>query len=136
MSHESIEEHLQEHGIRPTSVRTLVWREVCGYQDTFTLQDVESRLYPMDRSSVFRALRLFADNHMLHEIDDGSGLQKYCVCHCSGDKHLSHLHFSCRKCGKTFCLEDCSIPMVQLPSGFVMDEAEYVVKGLCPRCSQ
>lgn len=132
---EQIEQTLKEHGIRPTAVRNLVWREVSQKHNAFALIDIEVSLPHMDQSSIFRTLRLFAEHHMLHEIDDGTGSQKYCVCHCDGDTHLSHIHFSCLHCGQTFCLEENSIPYVDLPTGFVMQEAEYLVKGLCPKCS-
>lgn len=127
-------EHLQEHGVKPTSVRILVWKECSKSHKAFTLQDMEERMPQMDRSSIFRTLRLFAEHHLLHEIDDGTGFQKYCVCRCEGEQHLNHIHFSCKKCGRTYCLEEYIIPVVSLPEGYYMEEAEYVVKGLCPNC--
>lgn len=133
---DSVEQELTMHGIRPTAVRNLVWREACSMKNAFALIDIEAALPHMDQSSIFRALRLFAEHHMLHEIDDGTGSQKYCVCHCEGDTHISHLHFTCRKCGRTYCLEDTTVPLVTLPSGFAMDEAEFIVKGLCPNCNK
>lgn len=134
MTDEHIVDSLEEHGIKPTSVRLLVWKECSKCHKTFTLQDMEERMLQMDRSSIFRALRLFTDHHLLHEIDDGTGFQKYCVCRCEGEKHLNHIHFSCKKCGRTYCLEEYAIPIVSLPEGYEMEEAEYVVKGLCPAC--
>lgn len=130
------EEHLQKHGIRPTSVRILVWRAISKKTQTFSLSDVECMLPEMDRSSIFRALRLFSENQLLHEIDDGSGSCKYCLCRCQEHSHhLNHIHFSCIKCGKTYCLEHTIIPQVELPEGFEMREAEYVIKGICPNCT-
>lgn len=132
---ESIEEHLQEHNIKPTSVRILVWKEISRQTEAFTLNDVERWMPTMDRSSIFRALRLFSEHHLLHEIDDGTGHQKYCVCRCSDGKHLNHIHFTCLRCGQTYCLEDYHIPLVELPEGFFMEEAEFVIKGICRKCS-
>lgn len=135
-NHETIEEHLMEHGVKPTAVRVLVWRAVSGHHSTFTLNDLECRMPDMDRSSIFRALRLFTEHHLLHEVDDGSGMQKYCICRCADGHHLNHVHFSCQRCGKTYCLEDHTIPLVHLPEGFHMHEAEYIIKGVCPRCKE
>lgn len=132
---ETIEEHLLHHGVRPTAVRELVWKEVSQHASTFTLNDLEQAMPTMDRSSIFRTLRLFCEHHLLHEIDDGSGYQKYCLCRCDDENHLNHIHFTCTNCGKTFCLEQYSIPLVQLPEGFEVADVEYVVKGLCPQCS-
>jgi len=131
---ESLEQHLEEHGVKPTAVRILVWKKAMAQTETFTLNDMEQWMPHMDRSSIFRALRLFADHHLLHEIDDGSGQQKYCVCRCDDDHHLNHIHFTCTSCGRTYCLEDYSIPLVDLPAGYRMIEAEYVIKGICPKC--
>ena len=128
------EEILQHHGIRPTSVRILVYRAIQHRPETFSLADVEEWLPDMDRSSIFRALRLFAESGLLHEIDDGSGTNKYCVCRCEGQHHLNHIHFACTQCGKTYCLEDQTIPVVTLPDGFIPNDYEYIVKGICPNC--
>lgn len=135
-TNESIEEHLQEHGIKPTAVRNLVWRAASGHTSTFTLFDLEVEMPHMDRSSIFRALRLFTEHHLLHEINDGTGQQKYCVCRCHDEHHLNHIHFTCRHCGQTYCLEDYQIPLVSLPEGFEMEDAEFVVKGICPKCGR
>ena len=129
-----IEEQLIEHGVKPTAVRILVWEQAARQQETFTLSDMEGWMPHMDRSSIFRALRLFTEHQLLHEIDDGTGQQKYCVCRCTNSRHLNHIHFTCLKCGQTYCLEDYQIPIVELPDGYEMNEAEYVIKGVCPHC--
>lgn len=134
MMEEYLIEKMKEHGVKPTSVRILVWKEASKLHKTFSMQDIEERMPQMDRSSIFRALRLLKEHHLLHEIDDGTGFQKYCVCRCTDEHHVNHIHFSCRKCGHTYCLEDFSIPIVHLPEGYEMEEAEFVVKGLCPEC--
>ena len=131
----STEQYLDSHGIRPTAVRILVWDCVSAQSETFSLADMEHLMPHMDRSSIFRALRLFAEHHLLHTIDDGTGQQKYCVCRCKHSSHINHVHFTCLKCGKTYCLEDYTIPIVPLPEGFVMEDAEYIIKGVCERCS-
>ena len=38
---EKIEEHLAEHGVKPTAVRILVWEQAVRQQETFTLSDME-----------------------------------------------------------------------------------------------
>jgi len=131
----STEQYLDSHGIRPTAVRILVWDCVSAQSETFSLADMEHLMPHMDRSSIFRALRLFAEHHLLPTIDDGTGQQKYCVCRCKHSSHINHVHFTCLKCGKTYCLEDYTIPIVPLPEGFVMEDAEYIIKGVCERCS-
>ncbi|MCQ2229507.1 MAG: transcriptional repressor [Bacteroidales bacterium] len=133
---ESDEEKLKLHEIRPTSVRILVWRAIKDKCEAFALSDVENWLPDLDRSSIFRSLRLMAEKHLLHELEDGTGVCKYCVCRCHGEHHINHVHFTCIKCNRTFCISDCQIPVVSLPSGFHASDIEYIIKGVCPNCSK
>ncbi|MCF0197708.1 MAG: transcriptional repressor [Bacteroidaceae bacterium] len=126
---------MEAHGIKPTAVRQLVWQQAQKMRTTFSLSDMEEAMPSMDRSSIFRALRLFAEHHMLHEIDDGSGHRKYCVCHCHDEKHVQHLHFTCLHCGRTYCIHDVPVPQVPIPTGFSAQESEFIIKGTCAACA-
>lgn len=130
------ETYLEAHGVKPTAVRTLVWDMAQRQSETFSLHDMERWMPQMDRSSIFRALKLFAEHDLLHIIDDGTGQQKYCVCRCEANRHINHVHFTCTKCGHTYCLEDYMIPIVEVPDGFKMEEVEYIMKGICANCAQ
>lgn len=44
------------------------------------MSELEDALESVDKSTVFRTLSLFAARHLLHEIEDGSGSTKYCIC--------------------------------------------------------
>ena len=133
----SDEEILERAGIHLTANRLLIWRAIRHqFADAFSLADLEARLLTIDRSTIFRTLTLFGNAHLLHEIDDGTGTQKYCVCHVDDTRRcLGHVHLTCRICHHTYCLPDVEIPPVPLPEGFQPEEAEYVVKGVCANCS-
>lgn len=136
-TNESIEEHLSEHGVRPTAVRILVWKTLQKHHSVFTLNDVEEMLPTTDHSSIFRTLRTFCEHHLLHEVNDGSGFCKYCLCRCEDEQHLEHhIHFTCLHCGKTYCITSQPIPTVTLPVGFETEDIEYVIKGCCPNCQK
>jgi len=129
-----IEQHLTEHGVRPTAVRILVLKTILqNMSNAFSLQDITDILVHADSSSIYRALMLFAEHHILHPIDDGSGMQKYCVCHCS-DHDCHHVHLTCTVCHQTICLKDIPVPQVPIPEGYLIEESEFVVKGICPHC--
>lgn len=127
---------LADHGIHPTAVRLLILSAIEDMEYAFSLNDMCDKLLTVDRSTLFRTLTLFADRHLLHIIDDGSGQRKYCLCHNSHPCRPEelHCHFHCQHCGHTFCLPTVNIPTVSLPQGFAINEAEYVLRGLCPRC--
>ena len=134
--HIDFEQSLTDAGIRVTAVRSLIWRTISTKTSgVFSLADTEDLLPTIDRSTLFRALSLFAEKHLLHEIDDGSGTQKYCICHCSDkEHHHGHIHISCVVCHETFCINEVEIPSVPIPEGWNVEEAEYVIKGVCPKC--
>lgn len=135
----SYEEILSQAGIRVTAVRLLVLRTVTErmHGGAFSLQDVMQEMVTADNSSVFRALTLFAEKRLLHTIDDGSGMQKYCLCTCPNHDHMhGHVHFTCTVCQRTTCLMDVPIPHIALPEGFVATDTEFIVKGVCPKCKK
>ena len=87
------EEILEQAGIRLTANRLLVLQTLHEtVQGTFSFSDILAKIPYMDESSVYRTLTLFAENHILHHIDDGSGRQKYCLCRCELKKGGHELH--------------------------------------------
>ncbi len=132
------EQTLTKAGIHITAVRVLIWKTICNsFTDAFSLSDMEEALPTVDRSTLFRTLTTLSDAHLLHRISDGSGVQKYCLCHESDTRHCSgHIHFTCSKCHRTFCLSEVRIPSVPLPAGYVAEDAEYVVTGVCAECGR
>lgn len=125
------------HGVRPSPVRTLVLKVMDTANRPLSGQDIETALESVDRSSITRTLSIFTDKGIVHTVDDGSGSVKYELCRSCGDhgRHDdTHPHFHCTRCGETFCFSDQEIPAIRLPEGFSYSSANYVVKGLCPRC--
>ena len=130
---------LSEAGIRITAVRLLVLKTISErmHGGAFSLQDVMQELVTADNSSVFRTLTLFAERRILRTVNDGSGMQKYCLAaHAdyAHDHDTGHVHFTCTVCQRTVCLTDIPIPPVSLPEGYEAADTEFIVKGICPRC--
>lgn len=135
---EEITTLLQDHGIRPTAVRILILRCIEKLHHTFSLADIEAHLLTVDKSTVFRTLTLFAEHHLLHTSDDGSGSKKYCLCRHSESCTPSarHSHFHCTICKKTYCLDEVIVPQINTPAGFIVSEMEYTMHGTCPACNK
>lgn len=135
---EELEERLKASGVRPTAMRLLVFRELSLSRRPVSLKEMEERLVTADRSTIFRTLTLLLQHHLVHSVTDGSGAQKYEVCHghgsCSPDDQ--HPHFHCTQCQRTFCLEHIDIPLLALPDGFLLTSVNFILSGLCPDCSK
>ena len=132
-----IQEYLENKGIKPTVNRVLVMKAITKSHNTFALRDIEDEIDTLDKSSVFRVLRLFAENHLVHEIDDGTGSAKYELCRSNHEDRCndSHVHFYCEKCHTTICLHSIPTPDIKLPAGFTSNNINYVVKGICASCN-
>ena len=134
---------LHSRGIRPTPVRILVLRALQENDCAVSLMTLEAELKTVDRSSIFRTLNLFLEQHLVHQVEDGSGQTKFALCeeHCRSGAHhekmLSdfHVHFYCEQCQRTLCLHDVAIPDVELPKGFMLTSANFVLKGVCAECN-
>ncbi|MDR0370538.1 MAG: transcriptional repressor [Prevotellaceae bacterium] len=129
---------LESNGIKATAIRLLVWRTMKNCSLTFSLGDLEGALETVDKSTISRTIRLFLEHKMIHSIDDGSGAMKYAVCNDECDCSINdlHIHFHCRQCGKTCCFEQVAIPEFSIPNGFVAENVNLVVKGICNVCAK
>lgn len=135
--HETYRQELDVRGIRPTAVRIMILRTMHMFDTAFSMSDIEQALDTVDKSTVFRTLTLFAERHLIHDIDDGSGAVKYSLCKGDSSPHdHMHVHFTCERCHKTICIRNVQAPMVNLPAGFALHDVNYVLKGLCPDCNK
>lgn len=139
MSDNDVEDILTRKEVKPTSNRILVMRELIKASHPVSLADLEISLgFSMDKASIFRVLELFSEKDIIHVIEDGSRSLKYELCH-SGTHHTiadQHVHFYCERCKETYCFEDVSVPLVNIPEGFSPHAINYMIKGICPKCSK
>lgn len=130
---------LSAKGVKPTANRVLVMRELMKASHPVSLADLESALqFTMDKSSIFRALEVFAQNDAVHVIEDGSRSVKYELCHSGGEHSISdqHAHFYCERCGETYCIKSAKVPVIDMPAGFAPHSINYMIKGICPECGR
>lgn len=127
---------LEHHGIRPTSNRLLVVRALDREEHPSTMAQLEQALVTLDKSSIFRCLVLFRENHLVHVLDDGEGGVRYELCRSPhhDDDDDRHAHFYCEQCHQLYCLHDVPVPQVAVPEGYVVHTASHIVKGICADC--
>ena len=126
------------HGVKPTANRIVVARALADAGRPMTLTELEYRILSIDKSGVFRALTLFRDHHLVHLIEDGGDGVRYELCrsHSEHEDDDLHVHFFCERCHRTYCLEQTPVPQVEIPEGFRMTSANYIVKGVCHLCQE
>ncbi|MFD0964262.1 Fur family transcriptional regulator [Pseudofulvibacter geojedonensis] len=135
---ETIEKVLNSKNIRVTAMRMLIYKFLAEKEIAVTLSDIENAFEKADRTTLYRTIRTFEENGVVHQIDDGTGIAKYALCekdcNCEIETDL-HLHFHCNICDETICLTDHKIPQIKVPNGFVSENVNLVVKGICDKCS-
>ena len=135
--HEDTPEALmQEHGIKPTANRILILRALLAAHRPLSMTEIETELESVDKSIISRTLAAFREHRLLHALEDGGDSLRYEVCRCGEEEADTdrHVHFHCEACGRTFCFEQLSIPLVDCPEGFEPHHANYMLHGLCPDC--
>ncbi|MFD1628676.1 Fur family transcriptional regulator [Pseudopedobacter beijingensis] len=133
-----LETLLEQKNIKPTAMRLLTVQCLVEQDKAVSLNELEKLMHPADRITIYRTLKTFEKNGLLHSIDDGTGTQKFAMCDdsCDADNHNHvHVHFYCNTCLETSCLPKTKIPAIVLPDYFLSQEVNLVVKGTCAKCT-
>ena len=134
----STEDILDEAGVRVTSNRLLVLRAILNAPRPMSLADLTNTLETLEKSSVLKVLNVFLEHHLVHTIEDGRGIVRYEICH-EGHQHSPegmHVHFYCERCHTVHCLTDVPVPPIPLSGDYQVTSANFMLKGLCPKCKK
>ena len=91
----------------------------------------------IDRVTLYRILGSFEEKGILHKVFDLNGTATYAICstECTTHQHDDqHVHFICSACNSVFCLNEISLPKIELPAGFSLQSASVNAVGLCEKC--
>lgn len=129
---------LTMRNIKPTAMRELVLKVLSEQDKAISLAELEQKFDNADKTTLYRTLKTFEENKLIHSIDDGTGSVKYALCKetCQCHPEDLHVHFHCTKCQQTYCLNDISIPSIDLPTNFKLETINMVVKGICSNCDK
>ena len=139
------EKILSNHGIRPTQMRSKIYRYLRRKQSAVSFSDLKKGFAEKsetnktaNRTTFYRNLKIFEDKGLIHQINDGTGVAKFAI---SDENTKSkygtdlHLHFHCTECKKTICLPN-KIPEENLPSDYKINDVNLVLKGICVKCKE
>lgn len=135
---EQINNQLKHRNIKPTAMRQLVLQVLTEQKTAISLPELEQKFEKADKATLYRTLKTFEENKLIHSIDDGTGSVKYALCReaCECQPEDLHVHFLCTNCNQTFCLNDIPVPTINLPNSFSLESVNMVVKGICSNCKK
>jgi Fur family ferric uptake transcriptional regulator len=105
--------------------------------DALAHGDIEKKAgEKFDRVTVYRTLQTFVEKGIIHSIPTADNSVLYALCKdCQeGHHHDDHVHFVCKNCERTICLDDVVSPVMKLPEGYAPDDVQVVIHGVCKDC--
>lgn len=139
MSHykSNYEEIIRAAGHRLTNQRVLILDAVCEGTGHSTIGQIYARTRAMDRtidrSTIYRTLKLFVDLGLVVSADTGVGELVYEIA-----KPHHHHHLVCKRCGKEIEIGQevmqSTFEQVEQEYQFKVDTDHLVLFGLCNGC--
>lgn len=136
MQTEVLIKRLKSRAINPTAMRLLILDKLMNTEVALSLADLETEMDQADRITIYRTLKKFEENKLIHSIEDGTGSIKYALCelNCKCTPEFTHAHFHCTMCNQTFCLRNIHLPEINLPKNFQAEQSSFILKGICDHC--
>lgn len=88
-----------------------------------------------DRSTFYRSFIKLVDCKILHKIVVDNQVVKYAISNAITHQD-EHAHFYCHECHTLKCLHEVPLSLTPLPEGFIAEEKEVIIKGICSDCNQ
>ncbi|MBC8082148.1 MAG: transcriptional repressor [Hymenobacter sp.] len=126
---------LRQHLVRPTRVRRAVLAILGSSPFALSGAEIEKQLLPTtDRITLYRTLRTFEQQGLVHRVVDHSETVRYAACPDPTRAATDHVHFKCRACHRIYCLSHVAVPVVALPGQYRVERGDYLLSGVCERC--
>ncbi|MEE9322218.1 MAG: Fur family transcriptional regulator [Granulosicoccus sp.] len=133
--HTSVSEALKKVGLQVTAQRMAVYRAVHDTPHAMAEEvhcTVRSKIGAISRQAVYDALNVMFERGLIRRIQPAGSGARY--------EHRvdNHHHLVCRNCDSLVDI-DCATgkaPCLQADNdhGFLIDEAEVIYWGICPKC--
>jgi Fur family transcriptional regulator, ferric uptake regulator len=131
-------EILKKHQLNTTPCRIDILEIFSMSLHALSHSDIEEKIAnTYDRVTLYRTLHSFEEKGLIHKITDPDGVLKFALCSskCSSHIHFDgHVHFKCKKCNKTFCLDHVKIPSVAISGEYQIDKISFLAEGVCKDC--
>jgi len=126
-------ETLRATGERVTPSRVRVLASLLQADGPLSHHELESRLVPIDRVTLYRVLDWLVAQGIAHRVSGTDRVWRFGI---AGGRHEGHAHFECNACGRVLCLDGTPTRAmaVHVPRGYRSQHVELTVKGLCADC--
>lgn len=130
---------LQQHEVKKTLSRIALIKALQTSNQPLSENEIRERMLDQyDRITFYRNVQTLSESGILHRIVIDNTHVKYALNCCEKEHHhaIDHVHFYCKECGKTVCLDEVPVQHYPLPDGFKLEECDVVIKGFCKDCPE
>lgn len=134
---EALQQRIRAAGLRCTSARLAVLRELGKSASPLTHADVAERLavQGIDKATVFRNLVDLVDAELLTRNELGDHVWRFEIRAPGTPADEQHPHFVCTDCGSVTCLNDISFDVQSRNQASKVGHVkEILLKGICNKC--
>lgn len=125
---------LNAHHMAKTPCRVEMLQTLLASESALTESEIRQQIaFDYDRATVFRNLRAFLKEGLIHAVALEGGELRYQITEPSASGQV-HAHFHCKSCSCVYCLKEEGLQNMQLPTGFIADDYDLVIKGYCKSC--
>lgn len=127
-------------GARLTRPRSRVLMFLLEQARPLTHHEIHEQLpgAAIDTVTLYRVLEWLTGHGMIHRIAGADQVWRFSgsTGAKAGRQDHDHAHFQCTQCDSVTCFNDMPLPKRQkMPDGFTSEEVEFLIKGVCPGCS-
>lgn len=134
----SAEAMIRHVGGRVTRYRVRILSLLLAAQQALSHREIEEQLgitQQLDRVTLYRVLSWMNQNNLVHRVASDDRVWRFRA-NVPTHSHRRHAHFECTACEKVICLDTCQPEFsASLPSGYLYQEVQLTVKGLCAECA-
>lgn len=127
---------LEENKLSRTPCRIEILKALKQAGSALSEQEIREKIGEhFDRTTVYRSLRSFLKQEVIHSIALDGGEIRYAL---SPQKEVAssshHVHFFCNDCSGVFCISHQVFETPGLPEGFLASSFDLLVHGRCKNC--
>ena len=130
---------LKSKKLRVTNVRSEILEIFDKINYALSYNDLHEALkYKFDMATIYRTLNTFVENDIIHQVPLDAKTSYYAMNNNivnNESLHKEHVHFVCKKCGHTFCLDEVFLQNIIIKNNFKLDSVKIIAEGTCGTCN-
>lgn len=119
---------------RNTVARSQIFDLINASESALSHAEIQAQLDNIcNRVTIYRVLDRLVDEGLVHKAVTTQGEVKFAATH-QGSDNCNHIHFSCEICKTVLCVENAALDF-SLPEGYQINQMNFSLSGVCPKCS-